>query len=85
LLHKNPIVSSKTSAMREAITNGLNGILAPVKNLVEFKNDFKRLKNKKLRDKYGRNGYNIVKTKFTLKKMFEGTANVNWCAFGYKK
>ncbi len=76
MLSKKPVICSNTSAMPEVITNNLNGFLVQPNNPIQLSNAILRLKNKKLRYKLGINGYNKVKKKFSIKKMYLETNKI---------
>ena len=70
MLKKKPIVSSKSSAMKELILNNFNGFLIKKRNFYELSKALNLLRNKKSRDKMGKNSYLFVKKNFSEEKMF---------------
>ena len=73
---KKPIIGTKTSAIKEVVKDKLNGILVPINNSQKISKAIEKLENKQLRNKYGLSGYEILRKKFPLIKMFNETKKV---------
>ena len=76
MLKKKPIVSTKTSAMKELIKQNYNGYLFPKKDSTKLSNALNSLIDKKKRQIMGKNSYIFVKKKFSENKMFKETDNL---------
>ncbi len=76
MLKKKPIVSTKTSAMKELIKQNYNGYLFPKKDSTKLSYALNSLMDKKKRQIMGKNSYIFVKRKFSENKMFKETDNL---------
>ena len=70
MLFKKPVIATNSSAMPEIIKNNFNGFLVPQNNTKILSKTIIKLKNKKKRIRLGQNGYEFVKKKMSLIKMF---------------
>lgn len=60
-----PIVTTDIRGCRQVVTNGVNGLLVPLKNIDKLKNALNTLiKDKKLREKMGQAGYKKARAEF---------------------
>ncbi len=73
MLSKKPVISSNSSAMREIIKNDFNGYLVKLDDPISLSKAILKLKNQKIRQRFGINGYNFVKKKFSITKMYNET------------
>ena len=76
MLRKKPIVATNVSAISEVVKNNISGILVPVKNHYKIRDALVKFKKKDTRIKYGLRGYKIVKTEFTVNKMYKNTDEI---------
>lgn len=76
MFSKKPIIASNTSAMPEIIKNNHNGFLVKPDNPIILSKSILSLKSKKLRLKFGNNGFKILKKNFTVEKMYKETQNI---------
>ena len=76
MICKKPIIASNTSAMPEIIKNNYNGFLVKPDNPLMLVNSIIKLKNNKLRFRFGANGYKFLKKKFTVNKMYKQTQKI---------
>ena len=76
MLSKKPIIATNVSAISEVVKNNISGILVPVKNHYKMRDAFVKFEKKKIQIKYGLRGYKIVKTEFTVKKMYKNTHEI---------
>ena len=76
MAHKKPIISSNVSAIPEIVTNKQNGLLFKAKDSQLMFQAMEKLFNKKIRNKYGLNGFEKIKTQFTTQKTFEETDKI---------
>ena len=76
MLRKKPIIATNVSAISEVVKNNISGILFPVKNHYKMRDAFVKFQKKDMRIKYGLRGYKIVKTEFTVKKMYKSTDEI---------
>lgn len=64
-----PIVTTDVGDNRELVAEGENGYICKVKDSLSIANGLKILvNNEKLRNHYGLQGYNILKSKYSIKK-----------------
>lgn len=72
-----PIVTTDANGCREIVRNEENGLLVPVRSIVELANAIQRLtENKELRQKMGIRGREIVLSEFTVEKVVAETMTV---------
>ena len=76
MLRKKPIVATNVSAISEVVKNNSSGILVPVKNHYKIRDALVKFKKKDTRINYGLRVYKIVKTEFTVNKMYKNTDEI---------
>lgn len=69
-----PLVATDVPGCREIVRHGVNGLLVPAQDATALADAIETLlKNKKLRERYGRAGRDIVKTEFAQEIVIEQT------------
>lgn len=76
MAEKKPILASKISAIPEIVKNNYNGILVKHGNINDFANKIEIFENSKKSIKLGNNGYNFLKKKFDINKMYRETKKI---------
>lgn len=71
MLLKKPILASKVAAIPEVVSHNLNGFLFKLNSFTSYEKYFNKLKQKKLRIRFGKQGYKILLSKFELNKMIK--------------
>ena len=76
MLLKKPIIATSRGAIPEVVIDNFNGYLLKSNDLNLFDKCIEKFKNKRVRKKFGNEGYKLFLKKFSLKKMTKSFLNI---------